>query len=148
MSYRSNRENAIIHDVIKNASQNLLDREFPGELAEKCKKLSGEKTLCKAVRETLIILFRDRETLNRLRTEHATTQQKLKRLLDALDAQQKVNKRLNQAPERLLTRTGRTVAQKERSVAARFGQPRRNRITRLTQRPPAQWRASTPGAFS
>lgn len=87
MSYRSNRENAIMHDAIKTASQNLLDREFPGKLAEKCKKLSGEKTLCKAVRETL----------NRLRTEHATTQQKLNRLLDALDAQRKANKRLNQA---------------------------------------------------
>ena len=97
MSYRSNRENAIMHDAIKTASQNLLDREFPGKLAEKCKKLSGEKTLCKAVRETLIILFRDRETLNRLRTEHATTQQKLNRLLDALDAQRKANKRMNQA---------------------------------------------------
>ncbi|MBS1368425.1 MAG: hypothetical protein HPZ91_00580 [Lentisphaeria bacterium] len=97
MGYRSNRANAIMHDAIKTASQNLLDREFPGELAEKCKKLAGEKTLCKAVRESLIILFRDREALDRLRSEHSTTRQKLNRLLDALDAQRKANKRLNQA---------------------------------------------------
>lgn len=76
---------------------NLLDRNFPEDLAERCKAMTGEKTAAKAVQRTLVILFRNNDELNRLRRKHSTTEQKLNRLVDALKAQQQAKRTLEQA---------------------------------------------------
>lgn len=76
---------------------NLLDRNFPEDLAERCKAMTGEKTAAKAVQNALVTLFRNNDALNRLRREHSTTEQKLNRLIDALKAQQQAKKKLEQA---------------------------------------------------
>ena len=75
----------------------LFDKEFPDSLVERCKRITHEKTATKAVKEALELLFKNNETLTRMRQELTATKEANCRLIAAFEAQKTAEKQLAEA---------------------------------------------------
>lgn len=79
----------------------LHDTNFPSELADRCKRLTGCACATRAVRSALEILFDLKDEHGRLNSEHVELQEKYLLLLNTVQAKEKADQDLCAAVKRV-----------------------------------------------